>query len=104
MTQTRTALSLMLTTVLGVALSAAAPPVAPVQAPDTPVKLEQLKLLNADATPLVLLYAATNSGPNEIDQFTVTVFVFDKDHRLKARQVAPGRRTLAAGETKFSAM
>ena len=36
--------------------------------------------------------------------FTVMVFVYDAEGRLKARQVAPGRHELAAGETKFSAM
>lgn len=83
---------------------AAAPPVSVVQAPNSPVKLDQVKLLNADAAPMVLLYGATNATDGPLDQFTVTVFVFDKDKRLKARQVAPGRRTLNVGETKFSAM
>lgn len=82
----------------------AAPPVAVVDAPGTPVKLEQVKLLNTDGAPWVLLYGATNATTTDVDQFTVTVFVFDKDRRLKARQVAPGRRTLNAKETKFSAM
>lgn len=75
-----------------------------VEAPGTPVTLGQLKLLNTDAAPLVLLYGATNRTTSTIDQFTVTVLVFDKDKRLKARQVAPGRRTLEVKETKFSAM
>jgi hypothetical protein len=34
----------------------------------------------------------------------VTVYVFDPAKGLKARQVAPGRRTLLARETKYSAM
>ena len=34
----------------------------------------------------------------------MTVFVFGADGKLKARQVAPGRRELAVGETKYSAM
>lgn len=79
-------------------------PVGVVQAPDAPIKLEQVKLLNTDASPMVLLYGATNTGSTDLDQFTVTVFVFDANRQLKARQVAPGRRTLTAGETKFSAM
>lgn len=85
-------------------LRAAAAPVTVVQAPNSPVKLDQLKLLNTDATPMVLLYGATNIGTADLDQFTVTVFVFDQNRQLKARQVAPGRRTLKASETKFSAM
>lgn len=89
---------------LGVWPAFAAITVSVVDAPRTPVKLEQVKLLNTDAAPLVLLYGATNQTAGQIDQFTVTVLVFDKDKRLKARQVAPGRRTLEAKETKFSAM
>ena len=84
--------------------TAAPAPVSVIQAPGAPVQLEQVKLLNTDATPLVLLYGATNVASTPLDQFTVTVFVFDKEKRLKARQVAPGRRTLNARETKFSAM
>jgi len=78
--------------------------VTPVTAPGSPVKLDAMKVLNADAQPLVLLYAATNTTDSPIDQFTVMVFVYDKDNNLKARQVAPGRRELAVRETKYSAM
>lgn len=96
----------LLSTLLLAQLSpaAAGPPVSVVEAPASPVKLSEIKLLNTDAAPFVLLYGATNLSPGDIEQFTVTVFVFDKDRRLKARQVAPGRRTLKAQETKFSAM
>lgn len=75
-----------------------------VAAPDAPVRLQSAKVLNTGSDPLVLLYAATNTTTRPIDQFTVMVFVFDADGRLKARQVAPGRRELAVGETKYSAM
>jgi hypothetical protein len=75
-----------------------------VAAPDTPVRLVSAKVLNNGSDPLVLLYAAANTTPSAIDTFTVTVFVFDADGRLKARQVAPARRELAVGETKYSAM
>lgn len=92
--------------VLSLSLVLAAPniPVSVVQAPGSPVRLEHLKVLNADEAPLVLLYAAVNDSDTPIDTFTVTVLVFDRDGRLKARQVAPGRRTLNAHETKYSAM
>lgn len=90
--------------ILGLQQAYAASTVTVIDAPGTPVKLERVKLLNTDATPLVLLYGATNQTVNQLDQFTVTVLVFDKDRRLKARQVAPGRRTLEPKETKFSAM
>ena len=79
-------------------------PVSVVQASDSPVRLDKLKILNTDAEPLVLLYAATNLTDTELDQFTVTVLVFDQQGRLKARQVAPGRRTLDAHGTKYSTM
>jgi hypothetical protein len=79
-------------------------PIQVVQAPDSPVKIEHLKIFRDDNAPPVLLYAATNVTDNELEQFTVTVFVFDQEGRLKARQVAPGRRTLDARATKFSAM
>jgi hypothetical protein len=75
-----------------------------VGAPDAPVRLVSTKLLNNGSDPLVLLYSATNATSSPVDVFTVTVYVFDADGRLKARQVAPGRRDLAVGETKYSAM
>ena len=85
-------------------VAAADLPIKVVQAPDSPVRLDRLKIFSSDDAPPVLLYAATNLTGDELDQFTVTVFVFDRDGRLKARQVAPGRRTLEAHETKYSAM
>jgi hypothetical protein len=75
-----------------------------VAAPDTPVRLDSAKVLNTGSDPLVLLYGATNATQTPIDTFTVTVYVFGGDGRLKARQVAPARRELKVGETKFSAM
>src|SRR5258708_2221745 len=75
-----------------------------IAAPDSPVRLESAKVLNTGSDPLVLLYAATNTSASPIDQFTVMVFVFDAEGRLKARQVAPGRHELTVRETKFSAM
>jgi len=79
-------------------------PIRVVQAPDSPVRLDHLRVFSTDDAPPVLLYAATNLTDDQLDQFTVTVLVFDKDLLLKARQVAPGRRTLDARSTKFSAM
>ena len=75
-----------------------------VVAPDSPVRLDSAKVLNTGSEPLVLLYGASNTTEAPIDQFTVTVFVFRADGQLKARQVAPGRRELAVGQTKYSAM
>jgi hypothetical protein len=101
----RHVVALMVASLLAAAPAlAAGPTVGVVQAPNAPVTLAQVKLLNTDGTPWVLLYGATNATDTQLDQFTVTVFIFDKDRRLKARQVAPGRRTLEPHETKFSAM
>jgi hypothetical protein len=75
-----------------------------VGAPNAPVRLESTKVLNTGAQPLVLLYAATNTGEKDVEQFTVMVFVYGADGQLKARQVAPGRRDLKGRETKYSAM
>ena len=85
------------------ALAAVAADVSIVQAPDTPVRLDRAVVLNATDAPPVLLYAATNVTNDQIDEFTVMVYVF-REGVLKARQVAPGRRTLDAHGTKYSAM
>jgi hypothetical protein len=97
----------MIALVLAAYLAAAAADDRSVQivaAPETPVRLDSARILNTGSEPLVLLYAATNATQTPIDTFTVTVYVFGADGRLKARQVAPARRELAVGETKFSAM
>jgi hypothetical protein len=75
-----------------------------VQAPDSPVRLEHATMLSAAEGPPVLMYAATNLTSDPLDQFTVMVFTFKADGTLKSRQVAPGRRTLNAQETKYSSM
>src|SRR5437764_15154604 len=70
-----------------------------VQAPDSPVKLATATVLSTTDAPPVLLYSATNPSADAVDEFTVMVYVF-RQGTLKARQVAPGRRTLDAHETK----
>ncbi len=76
-----------------------------VQAPDSPIRIEHVKILNVGAAePAVLLYAATNLTDAELEQFTVIAYIFDADGVLKTRQVAPGRRTLEKRATKFSTM
>ena len=94
------ALALMSPGVRGVVDSAPAI----VSAPDSPVKLDHATVLRIDGAPPVLVYAATNMTDGQLDQFTVMVFVFNAGGTLKARQVAPGRRTLETHETKYSAM
>jgi len=75
-----------------------------VQAPDSPVRMEHATVLSATEGPPVLVYAATNLKDEPLEQFTVMAFVFKADGTLKARQVAPGRRSLDPHETKYSAM
>src|SRR5262249_198125 len=74
-----------------------------VQAPGSPVRLDTAKILNVGDAPPVLLYSATNLTGDQLDQFTVMVFVF-RQGILKARQIAPGRHLLDAHGTKYSAM
>ncbi len=75
-----------------------------VGAPDSPVRLDRATVLTATDGPPVLLYAATNTSNDQLEQFTVIAFVFDAQGALKARQTAPGRRTLDAHTTKYSTL
>ena len=84
------------------AAAAAEMPAVVVQAADSPVKIGRATVLTVAGDPAILLYAATNQTDEELDQFTVMVFVFDAKGRLKTRQIAPGRRTLEAKTTKYS--
>ena len=62
----RPPLLLVLAAWFGVAVmplpAGAAPAVTVISAPDAPVRLEKVKLLNTDASPMVLLYAAVNGA------------------------------------------
>ena len=88
---------------LGAAATSEKPAIV-VQAPDSPVRLDKAVVLStADAPPLIL-YSATNIGSDNLEQFTVMAFVFDAEGTLKARQVAPARRTLETHTTKFSTL
>lgn len=95
-------LSLVLSAVLAGAAQERA--VAVVQAPDSPVRLDHATVVTVADGPPVLLYAATNLTGDSLDQFTVMAFIFKADGTLKARQVAPGRRTLDAHGTKYSTL
>jgi len=95
-------LSAVLTLALAGALAERTPMV--VQDPEAPVRLEHVTILGPAEGPPVLLYAATNKTDDELEQFTVLAFVFAADGRLKATQLAPGRRTLEGHTTKYSTM
>ena len=88
--------------VAGLLAVAAESPALVVQAPDSPVKLDRTTVLTVAGSPPVVLYAATNLTGDALEQFTVMVFVFKADGALKARQTAPGRRSLEGRETKYS--
>jgi hypothetical protein len=75
-----------------------------VQAADSPVRLDRAMILSGVDGPPIVLYAATNLTDDQLEQFTVIAFVFDAKRTLKARQVAPGRRTLDARSTKYSTL
>jgi hypothetical protein len=69
-----------------------------------PVRIARATVLTPAQGPPVVLYAAESLSDQELDQFTVMAFVFKADGTLKARQVAPGRRTLTPKETKYSTL
>ena len=95
---------MLLTASLMMLLAAQERAVPVVQAADSPVRLEHATMLTATEGPPVILYSATNLTNDPLEQFTVLAFIFKADGTLKARQLAPGRRTLEAHETKYSTM
>jgi hypothetical protein len=86
------------------AAAASERPALVVQAQDSPVRIDHATIITGDAGPPVILYSSTNLTGDELDQFTLIAFVFDAKGTLKARQVAPARRTLEARSTKYSTM
>jgi hypothetical protein len=85
-----------------VAAAAAEQAAVVVEAADSPVKIGKATVLTVAGDPPVVLYAATNQTSNDLEQFTVEVFIFDAKGILKTQQIAPGRRTLEAKSTKYS--
>jgi hypothetical protein len=77
-------------------------PAVVVEAADSPVKIGRATVVTVAGDPPVLLYAATNQTDDDLEQFTVMVFIFDAKGILKTQQIAPGRRTLEARSTKYS--
>ena len=89
--------------VAGVMAAAAADmPAVVVEAPDSPVKIGRATVITVAGDPPVVLYSATNQTENDLEQFTVIVFMFDAKGVLKTEQIAPGRRLLEAKSTKYS--
>ena len=73
-----------------------------VEAQQPPVRITHASVLTADQGPPIVLYEAVNQTDKEYEQFTVTAFVLKADGTPRARQTAPGRRTLEPRETKYS--
>ena len=97
---------IVMSAAMAVLMAAAATemPAVIIEAPDSPVKISRATVLTVPGDPPVLLYAATNQTENDLEQFTITAFMFDAKGILKTEQIAPGRRTLAAKSTKYSSM
>jgi hypothetical protein len=95
----------MLTLLLLAAAAAAAErPATVVEGPQPPARIARATVLTPADGPPVVLYAAVNLTDQALDTITVMAFVFKADGTLKARQVAPGRRTLEPHETKYSTL
>lgn len=75
-----------------------------VEGAQPPARINRAIVLTPAEGPPVVLYSAANLTDQRLDQFTVMAFVFRADGTVKARQVAPGRRTLEPRETKYSTL
>ena len=98
------ALQLLPALALLLPLAPAEKPALAVAAPDSPVRLDRAVVVTVADAPPVVLYAATNATDGAPEQFTVIAFVFDAAGTLRARQTAPGRRTLDPHATKYSTL
>ena len=98
-------MNLMATAIILVLAAAASErPALLVAGAESPVRMDRATVLTPADGPPIVLYAATNLTDQPLEQFTVMAFVFKADGPLKARQVAPGRRTLESHETKYSTL
>ena len=75
-----------------------------VEGAEPPARITRATVLTSADGPAVVLYAATNLTDRQLDTVTVIAFVFKLDGTLKARQIAPARRTLDPHETKYSTL
>ena len=99
-----TTLLFALTTTLALAAAPTERPAIIIEGPEPPVRITKATVIAPAEGPPVVLYAAVNQTDQEMEQFTVMAFVFKADGTPRARQQAPGRRTLEAKETKYSSM
>ena len=96
-----TLLSVLATVVLA---AAAERPAIVVEGAQPPATINRAIVITPSEGPSVLLYAAENQTDQRLDEFTVMAFVFKADGTLKAKQIAPGRRTLEPREIKYSTL
>src|SRR5262245_7221626 len=87
-----------------VAAAAGEQPARIVEGPQPVARIARATVLTPGEGPPVVLYAVTNLTDKQLDTVTVMAFVFKADGTLKARQVAPARRTLEPNETKLSTL
>ena len=98
------ALLLAIPTVLTLAAAPAERAALVVEGSQPPARITRATVLTPTEGPSLVLYAAVNQTDTELEQFTVMAFVFKADGTPKARQQAPGRRTLEPHETKYSTL
>jgi hypothetical protein len=96
-----TTLLLAMTTTLALAAPTEKPAII-VEGEQPPAHITRAAVLTPTEGPPVVLYSAVNQTDQQLEQFTVMAFVFKADGTPRARQVAPGRRTLEPRETKYS--
>ena len=96
-----TTLLFAMTTTLALAAATEKPAII-VEGEQPPARITRAAVLTPTEGPSVVLYSAVNQTDQQLEQFTVMAFVFKADGTPKARQVAPGRRTLEPRETKYS--
>src|SRR5260221_2672011 len=96
-----TTLLLAMTTPLALAAPTEKPAII-VEGQQPPARITRAAVLTPTEGPPVVLYSAVNQTDQQLEQFTVMAFVFKADGTPRARQVAPGRRTLEPHETKYS--
>jgi hypothetical protein len=90
--------------ILFVAATVGERPALLVEGAQPPARISRATVITPAEGPPVVLYAAVSLIEQRLDTITVMAFVFKADGTLKARQVAPGRRTLEPRETKYSTL
>jgi hypothetical protein len=99
-----TTMLLAMMTTVALAAAPTEKPAIVVEGQQPPVRLTKAVVITPSEGPPLVVYAAVNQTDQQFEQFTVMAFVFKADGTPRARQVAPGRRTLEPHETKYSTL